>query len=72
MNELLVQINEDQAISVGQAAAFLGYTKSTLNRWRMAGIGPEYVKVSRTSIRYRLKDLKAWLEANLVSNAKVG
>ena len=44
------------------AADFMGINHLTLQNWRSTGKSPRYVKVGR-SVRYRLSDLKAWLEA---------
>jgi hypothetical protein len=48
-----------------EAAAFLGYTTRALQNWRLRGGGPIFVKVSDRSIRYRHRDLVAWIEARL-------
>lgn len=44
------------------AADLMGINHLTLQNWRSTGKSPRYVKVGR-SIRYRLSDIKAWLEA---------
>lgn len=59
--------SDDQAMSEAQAALFLGYGRETLKRWRMLNFGPKFIKISRTSIRYRIKDLKEWLELRVVT-----
>jgi hypothetical protein len=33
-----------------------------LRQWRYLGIGPKYLKVGAT-VRYRTRDVEAWLEA---------
>lgn len=53
----------DQLIPEKEAAKFLGYTPRALQNWRLRGGGPEYIKVSARSIRYRRRDLMAWVEA---------
>ncbi|MZR30236.1 DNA-binding protein [Sneathiella sp. DP05] len=50
------------------AADFLGYTVRALQNWRVRGGGPDFVKVSSRSIRYRRRDLIAWAESLLVAN----
>jgi len=47
------------------AATFLGYTVRALQNWRHRGGGPQYVRVSGRSIRYRRCDLIKWAEARL-------
>lgn len=47
------------------AAMFLGYSARTLQDWRREGGGPEFVRVSCRSIRYRRRDLTAWSAARV-------
>ena len=50
------------------AAAYLRMAPGTMDKWRVDGIGPAYVKCGR-SVRYRLDVLDAWLAANTVETA---
>ena len=50
-----------EALKVADAAARIGLSVSTLNKWRTDGRGPRYVKLGR-SVCYLVKDLDAWLE----------
>lgn len=45
-----------------EAADFLGVSVSWLNKSRMRGAGPVYLKMGG-SVRYALPDLEAWLAA---------
>ena len=45
-----------------QAADILGVNYLTLQNLRSTGKSPRYVKVGR-NVRYRISELKAWLEA---------
>lgn len=58
----------DQLVCEKEAAAILGYTVRALQNWRLRGGGPLFVKVSARSIRYRRRDLNAWVEARLRTN----
>ncbi|MBE7638692.1 helix-turn-helix domain-containing protein [Sneathiella sp. P13V-1] len=58
----------DRLLTEKEAAAFMGYTMRALQNWRLRGGGPSYVKVSSRSIRYRYKDLVAWIEARIINN----
>lgn len=49
------------------AAKLLGLSPSTLEKWRVYGIGPVYLKLNR-AVRYRQSDLEEWLSGNLVSS----
>jgi predicted DNA-binding transcriptional regulator AlpA len=51
-----------------QAAAFLGVTVRALQKWRVTGSGPRFVRISSRCIRYRRRDLIAWIEARLKSS----
>lgn len=46
--------------STKDAAAKIGKSESWLNKSRMTGVGPVYLKVGG-SVRYALPDLDAWL-----------
>jgi predicted DNA-binding transcriptional regulator AlpA len=45
-----------------QAADIIGVNSRTLMNWRSLGKSPRYVKCGR-NVRYRVSDLKAWLDA---------
>lgn len=47
-------------LSVEQAASFTGLSASTLNKLRVFGGGPAYLKLGRR-VAYSLSDLDAWL-----------
>ena len=57
---------KDVLLSEKQTAEFLGVSRRTLQGWRLAGNGPKFVKVSSRSIRYRRKDLLAWVEGHTI------
>lgn len=48
-----------------EAAEYLGLKAATLNKWRVHGEGPPFLKVGRL-IRYRKSDLDAYLANRLV------
>ena len=47
-----------------QAAEYLCLSERTLERWRVTGVGPCYVKLGRR-VLYRLEDLVAWIAARI-------
>lgn len=51
-----------------EAASILCYSVRALQNWRHRGGGPDFVKVSSRSIRYRRTDLEKWIVARIVSN----
>ena len=48
-------------LTTTQAAALLGFHKSYLAKARLIGGGPLYLKIGGRSVRYRQRDLEAWL-----------
>tara|TARA_B100000427_G_scaffold195974_1_gene162881 strand:- start:37 stop:291 length:255 start_codon:yes stop_codon:yes gene_type:complete len=58
----------DRLIGENEAAAFLCYSVRALQGWRVKGGGPQFIKVSARSIRYRRRDLIAWAEEKLCTN----
>jgi predicted DNA-binding transcriptional regulator AlpA len=53
--------NPDPLLTEAEAARYIGYKPRTLAGWRYRGGGPVYVATSKTSVRYRLSDLEAWI-----------
>lgn len=51
-----------------EAASILCYSVRALQNWRCRGGGPDFVKVSSRSVRYRRADLEKWIMARTVSN----
>ncbi len=63
----------DRLIDEREAASFLGYSERALQNWRVRGGGPDFVKISGRSIRYRRREMIAWIEGrNQPSGANVG
>jgi predicted DNA-binding transcriptional regulator AlpA len=52
-----------------EVARRLGVSVATTRRWRMEGQGPRYVKVSKSAVRYRPEDLRAYLDARPTGGA---
>ncbi|HEX8522935.1 MAG TPA: helix-turn-helix domain-containing protein [Tepidisphaeraceae bacterium] len=51
------------------AAKFLGLQKQTLAKWRLVGKGPSFCRFGR-SIRYRPRDLEAFVESHMVNHGE--
>lgn len=49
------------------AAVYLGLAASTLEKARLTGNGPPFLKLGRI-VRYRGEDLDAWLEGHVVKS----
>ncbi len=54
--------NAPQYMSTREAAAFLGLSPRTLDRYRVSGEGPVFHKFG-SSVRYARSDLQSWAEA---------
>jgi excisionase family DNA binding protein len=54
-------VNDDQLITITEAAELLRTPVATLRWWRHNGIGPHSFKIGR-GVRYRLSDLRAWID----------
>ena len=50
------------------AARFLGLSKRTLQKWRVEGSGPAFVRILNRAIRYRPSDLQEWVEGNICNS----
>jgi len=54
-------------LSARQAAALLHLSERTLERFRVSGTGPKFVRLGR-SIRYRLTDIEAFIASGIVGS----
>lgn len=52
----------DELLTIAEAAAWLKIPTQTLYGWNSRGGGPKVTKVGR-HVRYRRRDVEAWLEA---------
>jgi len=51
-----------------EAAAFLGISPRALQKWRVNGRGPEFLRLSSRCIRYSRANLLGWLKARVCRN----
>lgn len=54
-------MDDTQLLDTGSASRRLGISISTLEKLRVYGGGPPYLKLGRC-VRYRVADIKSWLE----------
>lgn len=59
---------EPAAFDEAEAARYTNFARSTLRHWRLSGDGPPFIRVGRV-IRYRRRDLDAWLDSKLQQTA---
>ena len=55
--------NETRCLRTLEAATYTGLSKSTLEKLRVTGGGPEYAALGRVVV-YRIEDLDAWVFAH--------
>jgi hypothetical protein len=60
--------DHDALMTEVQAADVLRLSIRTLQAWRTQRSGPSFVRAGR-AIRYRRRDLNAWMDANTVSSS---
>lgn len=53
--------DDSRLLTVEEAALFLRYSASGLNKWRGSGAGPRYIRINGR-VRYRASDLAAFVE----------
>jgi excisionase family DNA binding protein len=59
-----------QALRVAEAADYCGISKSSLDKMRVYGGGPVFIKVGKRVV-YDRADLDAWLAGKKVANTAV-
>jgi len=65
--EVKIMDEQDVLLIPQEAAAMLRYEIQTLANRRFKGLGPKYIKLPPNGhIRYRLADLKAFIEENSI------
>lgn len=65
-----VGMHDDEILTRQALAQRLGISEEALAQMATRGTGPRYVKLSGRLVRYRMSDVNAWLEANLVTSTK--
>jgi hypothetical protein len=56
-------------LTQSEAAELLRLNEKTLERLRISGGGPKYIRLGKTrAIRYRPEDLESWLASKLISS----
>jgi hypothetical protein len=69
MHPTPTEIESDALLGEVQAARLLNLSVRTLQAWRTKRSGPSFVRAGR-AIRYRRRDLYAWMDANTVSTTR--
>ena len=56
-------------LSTDDAAKYVSLSKSTLEHYRIVRKGPPFLRVGPRCIRYRVEDLEAWLNEQVVETS---
>jgi predicted DNA-binding transcriptional regulator AlpA len=52
-----------------EAAELLRVTERSLERYRLSGTGPKFIRLGKTrAVRYRPADVEAWLASKVVAS----
>jgi excisionase family DNA binding protein len=52
-----------------EAAELLRVTERTLERLRISGTGPKFMRLGKTkAVRYRQEDVQSWLQSKLIGS----
>ncbi len=57
--------SDSELLHPTEAAKRLHVSEHVLERWRSTGEGPSFVRLTRKTIRYRVEDLRAFVDNNL-------
>lgn len=60
-----LNLSPDTPLTPMEAAAYLGVTRRTLNMWRHLRRGPVYSRIGPNTVRYRVRDLDAFVAARV-------
>jgi predicted DNA-binding transcriptional regulator AlpA len=57
-------IQREKLLTAAELAGILGVRRATIKDWRQKRRkrGPQFVRISRMCVRYRLRDVRAWLD----------
>ena len=67
----LSQGQRSDLLTTREVAEFFGVCEDTIQKWRETGRGPRYIKIEPRHgngiVRYRLRDVEAFVEKSLMS-----
>ena len=56
------------ALDTSQASLYVGLAVSTLEKKRVTGDGPHFIRYGRKAVRYQIADLDPWMSAFRVAS----
>jgi predicted DNA-binding transcriptional regulator AlpA len=63
-----IEMEANTLLTVEDAAAHLKISKHTLNRWRVTGEGPPFIKYGPRLVRYLVTALDIWANERMFAN----
>ena len=60
-------VTDDQLLTAAELSALIKVKEETLERWRMRGQGPPYIKLGKL-VRYARADIAEWVQAGRVTS----
>jgi predicted DNA-binding transcriptional regulator AlpA len=58
-------------LNTEEAAALLGISRHTLEDWRWKRLGPPWIRITRSCVRYDLDALRQWLSEHTIEEIPV-
>lgn len=63
-----MESDSTQVVRERVAAQILGVSHRTLQRWRLEGFGPPFVRIGRRAVGYRKADLTSYVDGRMVQS----
>ncbi|MEE1295688.1 MAG: helix-turn-helix domain-containing protein [Bifidobacterium sp.] len=51
----------ERMLTAREVARMLHVSERTVSNWRYRSEGPDFVRISKTCVRYRLSDVRRWM-----------
>lgn len=61
-------LHDDAIVKTEEAEAISGMSRSWLEKARLSGNGPPFLRVGPKAVRYRVGDIRSWLASRRRSN----
>jgi len=62
---------KDSLLTMAEVLELLGVTRSSFDKWRRRGAGPETIRLPNGQLRFRQSDLKVWIEGLFVEDREI-
>ena len=66
--EIVLKDGDELLLKEGEVEQRFGIKVRSLRNWRHRGAGPRFVRLSPRMVRYRVSDIRAFIEARLARN----